>query len=205
MKSIFKAAAVVMLSIVISSCARTPAQNQIMRPLSYNQEMSVHVPKKAYIYWQRGQEQVGSVKEDSYPGLEGMVVAITQAQMRKSNPSKYNFSYSKAQQAVFITSLRDALADHHVFNNVELITNPSEAKQQDVLITVHFKSTRVAGSEGNFKITVTAVMTIKSNKAAFARTYLTESDEEKSYFDQQSDVSQQLLNKLMKGIKQWAS
>jgi hypothetical protein len=202
--------AVFALSCLLTACASTPASQYIMPQIKYKQSISVHIPKKAYLFWQHGQDQVGEAAPSySGGGVEGIIVSMIQAEERNNNPSRYNFSYGKAQQAAFITYFRDALTEHHVFKSVELITNPAQAKPDGVLINVKFKSTRVSSFDRNYKITLTVDLTIKSNNSSFTRTYLTESDEgelfkSKSYNDQLVDVSQQMLNQLMGGIKQWA-
>jgi hypothetical protein len=195
------------LFLSLTACA--PSSPYIMPPLKY-QGKAVHLPQNAYLYWQRGQVQAGDTPSYHGEGVGGLVASMIEAEDRKNNPSKYHLTYGKAQQAAFITNFRDVLVDHRVFKHVEIITNPAQAKADGVLMTINFKSTRVSGFERNYKITLTVEMKIKSKQSTFTRTYLTESDEGslfngKSYNEQTTDASQQMINQLMKGINQWAS
>src|SRR5579862_1820954 len=164
---------VTVLSMLLSACVNTQSK-YIMPPLKYNGPVSIHVPKTAYLYWQHGLEQNGEIPSFNNNDI---IVSLIDAQDRKNNPSKYHLSYGKAQQASFITSFRDVLMEHHMFNDVEIITNPNQVKASGVLIDLKFKSTRVSGFERNYKITLTVEMKIKSGKSTFTRTYMTESDE----------------------------
>ncbi|MHB1222264.1 MAG: hypothetical protein ACYC0J_09740 [Gammaproteobacteria bacterium] len=201
--------AVCLLSLLLNACASTRESKFITPTIKYNGTVTAHVPKKAYLFWQHGLEQLGETPPFQGGGVAGMVGSIIDAQVRKNNPSKYHLSYGKVQQVAFVTNFRDVLADNRVFKNVEIITNPAQAKPDGILIDVKFKSTRVGGFEHNYKIMLTVEMMIKSGKSTFTRTYLTESDEGtffngKSYNEQMGDASQQMINKLMNGINQWS-
>lgn len=200
--------AICFIAFFLSACATR--STVIMSPLKYTGSNIAHLPQTAYVLWQPGQELAG---EKTAPvvmaGMVGLVAGMIEAQDRKNNPSKFHYSYGKAQQATFITYFRDALIQNHVFNKINIITNKTKVKEQDVLIYINFKSTKVSGFERNHKITLTVEMSIQSQKPFFKRTYLTESDEgsffkANEYDKQITDVSQQMLNHLMKGIQQWS-
>lgn len=125
---------------ILSGCA--PKKNVIPK-LRYQEDIGITVPKKACIYWVPGR-RVGSEKASptysaSYSsgssGAAGAVgsVAVTllanmmQAQHKKNNPSQYTYEYGKADEVVFITSLKDILLEQNTFKDVELITNPKQA------------------------------------------------------------------------------
>lgn len=195
-------------TLLLSGC--TPATQQVMSPLRYNQSIDVHVNKTAYLYWQPGEIHGSELpRQVSYnSGIAGALVsAAIDTQMRKNNPSHYTFTYGKAQQAVFMTSFRDVLLQNHVFKDVILTTDLSRVKSQDVLLKVYFKSTKVGPAGKNYQITLDVDMSIEANKSTFTRSYVAESDGSyfsfKNFKDQQTDASQQLLSKLIGGIKQW--
>jgi hypothetical protein len=167
--------------------------------------VNVHVQKKAYIYWQHGKDQVGDVATYSNDAIADIFIA----QDRRSNPSKYQLMYGKAQQAGFITNFRDILVQNDVFKDVELTADPAISKANDVLISLYFKSTRVADIENNYQIMLTMEMKITSGKSTFTRTYMADSDKGtlfngKSYNEQIIDVSEKMIKQLMSGIKNWS-
>lgn len=197
-----------MLALLLTSCTNRQS-TYIMPPLHYAGDVSVHIAQPVYIYWERGQELAGSTPTTNAGGIAGMIGAMAEAEDRKNNPGKYHIAYSKAQQASFITNFRDVLSDNRVFKSATIITNPAEANGKGVLMTIRFKAAKVSGYEFNYRITLTVEMKIQSGKSTFTRTYMTESDEGtpfhgKSFDEQTLDASQQLVNELMNGIKQWS-
>lgn len=196
-------------ALLLNAC--TPAAEEVMPPLQYNQSVKTHTHKKASLYWQVG-EQHASIAAQHIGGggdiASALIASAIDAQMRKSNPGQYSFAYGKAQQAVFMTSLKEVLQENHVFKTVNLITDKKQTQPDDVLMTIHFKSTRVSGEEKNHQIMLDVTLAIQSGQSTFERTYLVESSNEgffssRSFKDQQTDVSQQLLTKIMGGIQQW--
>ncbi len=199
-------------SMMLTLAACTPPAQQVMPPLTYSNQIAFHDSQKADLYWQTG-SQVSSEApptQDYNDGIGGMIInSVVNNEMRSAHPGDFTYTYGKAQQAVFMTSLKNTLVEQHAFKDVELITDPKAAKPQDVLITVNFKETRVLGHEKNYQIILDTELTIKNgNKPPFKRTYLVESKDSsvfstKSFKDQQTDVSQQLLNKVIAGMTQW--
>ncbi len=201
----------------LTACGTPPAE-QVMSPLTYDKPVTVHLDKKAKLYWQTGSQQSsvepryssGTNVGGSLPialASQAMQAAI-ETEVRKNNPGRFTYVYGKAQQAVFMTSLKDILQKKRVFTDVDLVTDKTEVNAQDVLITINFKSTRVLDADlDNHKIVLNVDMIIQSNKKPiFTRTYVVQSGDEVSGFKaQQEDVSKRLLDKVMKGIKQWAS
>ncbi len=206
MKKIF----LLLIATVLLSACTSPAE-EVMAPLQYKQPIEVHIPKTAYLYWQSGVDSSSVAPSSAAPaqGIVGALVgAVVETEIRKNNPGKFTFTYGKPQQAVFMTSFKNVLEQNHVFNNVELVSDLSEVPPQAVLITVYFKSTRVLGYEHNYQIVLDVDMKIKSGNKGFNRTYLVASEEggffsSKSFKDQQTDVSQKLLSKLITGITQF--
>lgn len=195
---------IIFITLILTACANKQA-NYIMPPLKYNGPV-VHINKNAYVYWRHGTILAG---EKFTTQSDDLIVGIIQSQARRNNPSDYIYTYGKAQQAGFITNFRDVLKENHIFKDVEIITNPSDVKPGAVLIEINFKTTRVSGFEYSNKVILTVEMKIASGKNTFIRTYLTESDEGtewkgKSFEEQIVDASEQMIAKLIGGIKQWS-
>lgn len=194
---------IIISSLLMTGCATN--KPYILPPLKYDGPV-VHIQKNADIYWRHGIELEGK----RFTGQSGdLIVDIIQAQDRKNNPSKYRITYGKAEQASFITSFRDVLKQNHIFKDIAIITNPAEAKPGAVIVEINFKTTRVSGFEHNYKITLTVEMKITSGKETFTRTYMSESDEgtffsAKSFDEQMVYVSEEMVAKLIGGIKQWS-
>lgn len=208
MKKIFS---LLTLSVIfITGCTAT--SQQVMPPLQYHQPIKWHVAKNAYINWKVGKQTAGNkaLLDSGHGGLIGAAIEGTMAQaMRSSHPEMYEYRYGKAQQAVFMTSFKNILDENHVFKQVELTTEPEKVNPNAVLINVYFKSTRVADEYNNYKITLDVEMTVHSKgEPDFKRAYLVESHpgstfSQASFKDQQTDVSQQLLQKMLASLQQW--
>lgn|SRR3990167_10029886 len=191
----------------------TPMAEQVMPPLQYQSPIHVHVNKTAYINWKIG-KQSSSEQPTFVPANSGLVGAMLanaiDSTERKNNPGRYTFTYGKAQQAVFVTSLKDILAEQHVFKKVELTVDPKTISPDDVLIIIFFKSTRVSDASQRYKITLDVELLIQTKgQLPFKRTYFVESSSGgifsmKSFKDQQAEVSNMLLEKIIAGIKEWA-
>lgn len=195
-------------SFLLVGCANNP--QTLMAPIQYTNDINFHIPKNAVLYWKQGQQDssesptlVGGV------GLPGLVVSAIDTAAHQQNPSRYTYTYGKAQQAIFITSLKNALVQHHVFNRTEIVTDLSKVKPQEILIKVHFKSARVLDISENYRIVLDVEMTIQTHKKiVFDRSYLATVKESsifsgKNFKAQQTEVSQVLLNQLIGGIKAW--
>jgi hypothetical protein len=180
----------------------------VMPSVPYTGSVKTHTNKVAYLNWQIGRQQTESDPTFISPqeGILGaIIISSIDSAERKRNPGQYNYSFSKAQQAVFMTSLRDALVSHKVFKQVHLITQPSITNKNDVLITVYFKSTHARASSDNYIVSLDTVLNVKvKNKPMFERTYFVQSDpdttQDKSFRGQQLDASKKLLNQIIDGI-----
>lgn len=197
----------------LTGCA--PTRN-VMSPLQYKDTIDIHVPKVAHIYWIPGKQVAGEVQSGGYvtgSGNQGIVGALVgmavlgviDSHDRKHNPSKYVRDYGKADEAIFITSLRDTLERQDVFKKVELTTDLNKVGSKDVLIKVYFKTTRVNVRENNL-ITLTVNLLIQSgHQPQYERTYLIQNDPlvSKTLLERKTEVSQKLLTAVIGGIKQW--
>ncbi len=196
---------------LLTACAPT---KKVISTIKHTDEIGFHIAKNAYLQWIPGKqiakcqpksaETYQSSGNQDY-GLGGLlatiIVASVEHQQRKNNPSEYIFEYGKADEAVFMTSLRNALNEQQVFKNTELTSN-DKVSSQDILIKIFFKTTRVVGFN---TLIVTAKMTILTNgKNVYERTYLVESGHKLSKFIEiKTQVSKQLLADIIGGIKQW--
>ncbi len=200
------------VSLCLVGCV-TPGPEQLMSPIHYKGKVNFHVAKNAYLYWQSG-TQFSETENMSYYGgdpLAAIIGSAIEEHQRKTHPSRYTYVYGSAQQAVFMTSLKNALIKNNVFNQVEIITAPKSIGPNDVMITVKFRSTRISSYEQN-AITLTVDMSIQTkNEKYFKRTYVIHNTEPegrfagRSFKEQQTEVSQKLLSKLINGLEQWHS
>jgi hypothetical protein len=192
------------LGLLISSGC-TPQTHMLMPPVQYSKPITFHVAKKAYLYWDSGAQyshELQAVQPASIGIVAGTIASMIDAQNRKNNPSKYHFLYGNAQQAIFMTSLKDILNENHVFDEIEIITDLSTAKPENILIKINFELTRVLE---NRNIILDVRMDIQHNKQQFERNYFIQSDEEVSSFkEKQVNVSDKLMQKIIAGIKQWS-
>lgn len=183
----------------------------VIPPLQYQDNIDMHVPKAAHIYWipgkQVGHEKSAGVYYANNNGLAGaigtLVVASIQNQHRKNNPSQYVYEYGKADEVVFITSLRDILEQKNIFKTVELTTDLNKVRPNDVLIKIYFKTARVHSFSD---ITLTVNLSIETNKKhKYERTYLVQNDslKSKNFLEKKTEVSQKLLISIINGIQQW--
>jgi hypothetical protein len=205
----------IIFAFLLAGCI-TPAQ-QVMPALQYNHAINFHVDKNVYLSLQSEKEYSSRSQPAVFytPNLIASVVATAlYAGEREGHPEKYTYTYGAAQKTVFMASLRNALEKHHVFNHVKLAEDAVKLNSgsNDVLITVNFKNARVASSKENYKIVLDVELIIKTNGEAngktFTRTYLVESNAGERFVpvgfkEQQSDVSQQLLRKIIAGIQAW--
>ncbi len=200
---------VLLIIFFLNSC--TPMPEQVMPPLQYNMPINLHLNKKAYLQWKVGEQYSSTVPValSGNPIADTIGVAIINREYKR-NPGRFTFTYGKPQQAVFMTSLKNTLEQQHVFNTIEIITHPHQINSDDVLITVEFKMTRVSSADEKYKIILDAELAIiQGGKLQFNRTYLVESNPGRffstiSFKNQQTDVSQQLMQRIIFGIKQWS-
>lgn len=187
------------------------ATKVVMPSLQYEKVIPFQVAKNAYLNWEFGNQYSRMMPTNYGNHNEGLIGALASAAVdsvvRNNNPSRYTLSFGKAEQSVFMTSLRDVLEHNQVFKNIELIADSRQVSSKDVMINVFFKTARVASPERNYKITLSVEMVIETGgKAPFKRSYLVQSDAEgynTGFRQQQMDVSRRLLDKVICGIEEW--
>ncbi len=198
----------VLLLALLMGCAKP-----IMPPLEYNQPIDIQVNKNACLNWNCGKEYASAVptQYNTNSGVVGLLVSSAVDSVgRANNPSRYTMSYGKAEQVIFMTSLRDVLEKNQVFNQVCLGGDSVSSGANAVLIEVFFKSARVASPERGYNITLTVDLNIQANgRAPFKRTYVVQSGIGSglgsTFCAQQTEVSTRLLKAIIKGIEDWYS
>lgn len=200
-----------LMCIMLAGCGKPN-----MLPIQYSKPINFHVKRCAILQWEYGKQYDSEIPYNSYPGngqagivgnlVAGVAYATSASIARKNNPSDYCVSYGKADQAIFMTSLRDTLCQQAVFNEVTLTNDKINLRPKDVLINVFFKTARVSTPETGYRITLTVELNIKSQgKAPFVRTYLVQSCTGGFDFnDQRHNVSMILLEKIIGGIEEWS-
>lgn len=191
---------------MMTACAKP-----IMPALKYDQPIAIQLDKNAYLNWTCGKEYASAipVQYDTNNGLVGLLVSSAVDSVgRSNNPSRYTMSYGKAEQAIFMTSLRDVLEQNQVFKELSLGGGSKSLVTKDVLIDVFFKSARVASPERGYNITLNVDLTIRSSgRAPFKRTYVVQSGTGDgfgaSFCSQQTEVSTRLLHSVVGGIEEW--
>ncbi|MCD6045948.1 MAG: hypothetical protein K0R48_1111 [Gammaproteobacteria bacterium] len=164
---------------------RENSHDALMPVLHPTQTVLTHTNAPATLVWQTGAIHAGMINHPVFYGADSR-------------------SYSKAQQVVFMTSLQQALKEQQAFRDVTLAVKAPSTVTKPV-ITVYFKSTRVAdGTEGN-QITLDTVLRIDApNQPIFTRTYLVSGIPDISFAQQEKAVSTALLDKILLGIDEWA-
>lgn len=198
MKKYFLALIMVLCLTSLMGCG-SPA---IMPPIECNKPIEFQSSRNAVLYWDMGKENVSIVSSKNDNNLVG---SIFESIDRSNNPSRYTLKYGKAEQAIFITSFKNILEKQAVFKNVEIITDPKEAKPQDVLITINFKSTRVSSPELGYQISLSVDMAVSGGgKPAFTRNFFVKNDDAfESFQIRQNKVSTKLAENLINGLKKW--
>ncbi len=168
---------------------KSPRENShdpILPMLHSTVQMTTHSKDPATLVWQIGTMDAGVNTVTGFYGASSR-------------------SYNKAQQAVFMTSLQQNLQQQRAFSVVNLVTQAPTPISQPI-ITVYFKSTRVADdTEGN-QITLSTVLRIQApQQKEFTRTYVVSSTPDRSFAKQEEDVSIRLLDKVLQGIDDWAA
>jgi hypothetical protein len=166
--------------------SRENSHDLLMPGLHPTQQVLTHSNTPATLVWQSGAMNAGMNNGTAFYGADSR-------------------SYSKASQVIFMTSLQQALQEQQAFREVTLVAlAPSDVIQP--VITIYFKSTRVAdNTEGN-QITLDTVLRIEApHQPVYTRTYLVSSTPNTSFVKQEEAVSTALLDKILQGIDNWAA
>ncbi len=164
---------------------RENSHDALMPALQPTETVLTHMNTPATLVWQSGIMNAGMASDMPFYGADSR-------------------SYGKAQQVVFMTSLQQALKEQQAFRDVTLVAQAPSTVTQPI-ITIYFKSTRVAdNTEGN-QITLTTELRIEApHQPVFTRTYLVSSKPNMSFVQKEEIVSTELLDKILLGINDWA-
>jgi hypothetical protein len=150
-------------------------------------QMQAKAMSEATLVWQMGTIDAG-INNQANPFLDG----------------EAGQSYNKAQQTVFMTSLKDELTQQQTFKNIDLVPTAPKAAAMPI-ITIYFKSTYVSDRTEGSQVTLDTVLRIEApNQPIFTKTYLVTSDQSGSFKTKMQTVSTSLLDKVLKGIDDWA-
>jgi hypothetical protein len=78
----------------LAACGIAPSE-KVMPMLEYKQDISVQTHKNADLFWQTGME-LGAIEPSqiqSNDPLAALIGSAIDAQLRKSNPSRYTYTY----------------------------------------------------------------------------------------------------------------
>jgi hypothetical protein len=170
--------------------------------ITYQKPIDFNVNKCAVLQWEYGKQHDAAIPCSQSGSLVGDVINSID---RANNPSRYTVAYGKAEQAVFMTSFRDVLKQNQVFKEVQLASEVERTPTKDILINVFFKTSRISNVDKGYRITLTVVMAITTDRTpSFTRTYLVQSEPQGFFGDHTNlDVSTRLLEKLIAGIEEW--
>lgn len=205
----------IIIFIILLSCLAGCATKQTMPPIKYEKPIRFHINKNAKLTLETGQYHEG-VKTTHMPsapygsglvGAAGVLLAATATSLyQQKYPSKpSHFIYGEKEQDTFMNSFKEVLKQNSAFINVDFTQNfKTVAAAKDILIKVFFKNSRIASDVHNHRITLTVQMTIITNShPPFQRTYLMQSSGNKSFTQQQTEISEQLMENLLVGIEEW--
>jgi hypothetical protein len=188
----------------------TPPAHQVMAKVSVKPEqVDFHVNKKASLIWQQG-EVIAADGGHVNPNSGGDIIAdfammAFDAVQVANDPLRFKYAYGKPQQVVVMTSLRENLERAKVFTDLNMVADESEVGTGRVKIIVAFIKTRVGCELDSFPIYLTVKLTIKDGKRIFVRKFFVYSTEQHSFKEQQANVSQQLMDGMVKAIKEWSN
>lgn len=198
------------VTFLLNGCATTPDAERVMPAVKYQKDVGFQSSKTALLLWQSGKQFSSVAHDDTAPNdpLAAVISAGIDTYLRKTRPGQFTYGYGSPQQAVFMTSLRDILQQQHTFKKVDFIAKKSPLKPGQVLVTLDFQRTKV--DDHTSKISLKTQMTIDdSHGHTFKQNYFVYSRQpdsvfkNKNFVEQQTDVSQQLMDHVVHGLKQW--
>lgn len=198
--------------VALTGCSTTAAY-QLMGPVKTKKPITFHSDQTAILYWDYG-KITGTFAQNSKAeafGVVGMVVdAAIQSDLEKSQTNEYFLKYGKAEQVIFMTSLRDILQNTGAFKSVSINVAPKALVNGQVLISIDFKNSTVLSADEGYPITLNVALNIYgANGKEFTKNFTIK--REASFFggmfsefkDAQTDVSQQLMSDVIDAINTW--
>lgn len=197
----------------LSACSINNAET-LFSPLSYHATINAKSNKQLFLVWKTGEIYESGTDRVIAPasGIIASIIALGIEEYDHTHyAGRYTYSYGTARQAIFMTSLRNILLHHKVFKTINLVAKaPKQLGKNDALITVNFKETRVGREIQSYPITIDVLMTMRdATGKVMYKHYLVQSDKvaigfsRPSFVDQQTQVSNRLLKKIISGISHW--
>lgn len=198
-----------LLSIMMTGCEMMPPAEQVMGPVKCNYSMQRQSKKVAYITWHSG-KVIPAMKvhrgDGTLGGTIGALIATHVDQNQRRN--QMEFKYGKAQQVVFMTSLRDALQEQGAFKKVKLVARAPQLDANTALIDIDFKKTVVAHADGAYPIELDVMVSYKDGRGRKHKRLVQVKPDSgfwqnffgKRFVDSQSDISEQLMRHVLSEI-----
>jgi hypothetical protein len=208
----------------ITAC--TPDTQKIMTSVPYSTPISVQISAPAVINWQSGTIETGKKEaalSNPSGGLIGMASGLViQTAAEDLRPSWYLYSYGVAQQAIFATSLRDALQNNHVFTQIIFdesikdsptdIKNFHDSNPGTVLIQLKFMDTAATVLNGKTQLFADVDLTLSgANRGTVLKHLSAQTAQDKSwvfhqtFLTQEKELSNQLMTQAIAAIQSWIS
>lgn len=117
------------------------------------------------------------------------------------------YQYGETSQQSFMKSLRDNLMNAKAYQSVNLTTQHPTRKNNQTIIVINFLKTSVGQTTDCFPIHLTVRVNIKNSRGIFVRRIFVYSTSgsvlsHKSFRDQQIEVSQKLMHRVIAFINQ---
>jgi hypothetical protein len=210
---VIKLFSVAIVGLLLVGCGTTEPTAQLMPAITFNQPITFHSDKAAILYWDYGkiisvEVNQGNIFEATT--LSGMVThTITQSYKEQYDQNDILINYGKAEQAVFMTSLRNVLGNAGTFKSVIISAEPPKLNPDQMLISVNFEKSAVLRGAHGYPIQLKVVMTVSDIKGRLLkRTFdIKPKNSVGSYLfddfkDAQIYASQQLMNDIITTLNQ---
>lgn len=207
------------IAFIVQGCVKSEAF-EVMSSVKYEKPTHIHINKIAYLYWKQGRV-IASTDYASAPVaidlgtlVAGIVYAARENVKDRTMPAKDRYAFSKASQSVFMTSLYKILNRHKVFKQVILIHHlPKTIKRNAIVLSVHFKQTRVEDVDGGKRVILLATIAIldSNNIIRHSKNILVSSSvsnklfSRHSFAEHQAEASKKLIEKIFRELNKWAN
>lgn len=192
--------------------ACTPPTSQLMGPVQYKPSIPFSSNKTALLYWDYGKiipAEIPADTQDQSSPANALLAMFVQSEKEKYDRNGIMVSYGKAQQVIFLTSLRDVLLRRGAFSDVKIVDKPQKPNAKQVLISLNFIKSQVLRAQGDFPIELTVQMTVQNNvKTLYKQTFDIKPDPSiwskffYNFKDSQTYASQMLMEKIITVLNQ---
>lgn len=200
-----------MMAACLASCGTAPT-SQLMPPVTTSQPLTLKTNKTAILYWDYGKIISAEVDQQNLFDVMpvGMLIhAADQAHEEQYDQNDLIINYGKAEQVVFMTSLRDILVQSGAFKKVILSAESKPLAANQWLISLNFKKSIVLKGNDGYPIELDVVMTVSDAKGQLAaKEFIIKpkntlfSDMFDNFKDAQVYASSQLMNEVVTELNQ---